>query len=157
MSMKTTAIAIVTTATLAATSVFAGGHASPESQAVAARQAHMNLYAFNLGVLGGMAKGSVDYNAEFATSIAGDLATLAKMSQAAYWPQGTAQGEIEGSRALASAWANYEETVKLSMDLAAAADAMVAAAGTLEGLQGGMAALGGACGACHKATRGPKN
>ena len=38
----------------------------PMAAAVKARQAHMQLYAANLGVLGGMARGNMDYDAEAA-------------------------------------------------------------------------------------------
>lgn len=148
----------IAAAAIAATTAFAGGHdKSPEQKAVDARKAHMQLYAFNLGILGGMAKGQVDYNADLASAVAGDLAALSKVSQAAYWPEGTSNADMEGTRALPAAWENMEDTMKMGGDMVAAAEAMAAAAGTLDGLKGAMGALGGACGACHKATRAPAN
>lgn len=143
-------------AAIATTSAFAAGH-STGNKAVDARQAHMQLYAFNLGQLGAMAKGAMDYNAELATALASDLAALSSMSQAAYWPEGTSVDDVEGSRALAAGWEDSENAMKLAGGLAEAAAAMAEAAGTLEGLQGAMGAVGGACGACHKATRAPAN
>ncbi len=145
-------------ALIAATTAFAGGHsASPEEKAVKARQAHMQLYSFNLGILGGMAKGEMDFNADLAQAVAGDLATLATMSQAAYWLPGTTTDDMEGTNALPAGWEMMEDTMAKAMALGEAANAMAAAAGTLEGVQGAIGAVGGACGACHKATRKPQS
>ena len=140
-----------------ASSVFAASHASKEAQAaVKARQAHMQLYAFNLGALGAMAKGNVDYDAEAASAAASNLAALAKLNQMAYWVPGSDSETVEGSRSLASMWDNIPDAIAKGQALSDAADAMVAAAGTdLAALQGAMGAVGGACGACHKAYRGP--
>lgn len=143
---------------IAATGAFAGGHsASPEQKAVNARIAHMQLYSFNLGLLGGMAKGDVEYNADMAVAFANDLYALTKVSQAAYWPSGTTTADVEGTRALPAGWENVENTIKLSRGLVTAANVLAEAAGTLEGLQGAIGPVGKACGDCHKATRAPKN
>ena len=98
--MKTTRNILLglTTAALTAGMVFAGSHTTPEGQAVAARHAHMDLYQFNLGILGNMAKGAVDFDEAVAMGAAKDLAALANMSQASYWIPGTSSTDIEGSR-----------------------------------------------------------
>ncbi|MEL7115918.1 MAG: cytochrome c [Pseudomonadota bacterium] len=145
-------------AALTASTVFAGGHnASPEEKAVKARQAHMQLYAFNLGILGAMAKGDMEYNADLATAVAGDLANLAAVTQAAYWPPNTTNEDIEGSRALAAGWENVEATMAIYTDMIAATQAMAEAAGTIDGVRASIGAIGKACGDCHKATRAPNN
>ena len=156
MSLKRILLTGLTVAAITSTSVFAAGH-STGNKAVDARIAHMNLYSFNLGQLGAMAKGSMDFNADLATALASDLAALSSMSQAAYWPEGTSSDDVEGSRALAAGWEDPENAMKLAGGLAEASAALAEAAGTLEGLQGAIGAVGGACGACHKATRGPAN
>lgn len=139
-----------------ATVVFADGHA--ENPAVSARNAHMSLYAFNLGLLGDMAKGNVDYDAEAASAAASNLAALSQLSQARYWPPGTAQGEVPGSRAKAEIWTDSSGAIKLGGDFRAAAAKLAEnAGGGLEALQAGVGEVGAACGACHKAYRGPKN
>ena len=74
-----TSALVVATASLA----FAGGHEG--NPAVAARKAHMDLYSFNLGMLGAMAKGETEYNADAAKAAAGNLAALAQLNQSAYW------------------------------------------------------------------------
>jgi cytochrome c556 len=43
------------------------------------------------------------------------------------------------------------------MALTEAANAMVEAAGTLDGVRSSLGAVGGACGACHKAYRAPSS
>lgn len=123
-------------------------------KAVKARQATMQLYAFNLGVLGNMAKGTTDYDADAATAAAGNLVKLSSQNQMAYWAPGTAEGEVEGSKALPAIWEDMAGVGEAASALTEAAMAMEAAAGTdLAALQGAMGALGGACGGCHKAYR----
>ena len=48
-------------------------------------------------------------------------------------------------------WTNWDDFVKKANDLNAAATALDAS--TLEGVQAGMGAIGGACKACHTAYR----
>ena len=116
--------------------------------AVTARQSTMKLYAFNLGILGTMAKGQAEYNAEAATAAASNLVKLSSQDQMAYWPQGSDNASIENMDDVGAANAKLEE----------AAVAMEAAAGTdLASLQGAMGGLGGACGGCHKSYRESDN
>jgi cytochrome c556 len=144
--------------TLAA-SIFAGSTFADEATegAIKARQSMMQLYAFNLGALGAMAKGTVEYNADAASASAGNLLALSQMSQAGMWPQGSDVGSYPNTRALPDIWAKYPDIAEKGKALGAAAEAMNAAAGTdLASLQGAMRELGGACGACHKAYRQEK-
>lgn len=158
MTLTNKAILGLGAAMIAATTAFAGGHsASPEEKAVKARQAHMQLYAFNLGILGGMAKGEMEFNADLAQAVAGDLAALASASQFAYWPEGTSSDDMEMSRALPAGWEMADETMAKAGALAEAATALAAAAGTVEGIQGAIGAVGASCGSCHKATRKPNS
>lgn len=127
--------------------------------AVKARQAQMDLYAFNIGLLGGMAKGAVPYDAEAATKAAANLAALATMDSSRMWPEGSdnfALGD-DATAALPAIWEEGSTIGDKAFALAEAATAMEAAAGEgLDSLKGAMGALGGACGACHKAYRQPK-
>ena len=80
---------------------FSGGHGG--NSAAKARQSHMSLYAHNLGVLGGMAKGEVAYDADTATSAANNLVSMSTMSQVGYWTPGTSNAELgEETRAWVS-------------------------------------------------------
>lgn len=129
---------------------------SAADAAVKARKAQMQLYAFNLGQLGAMAKGDVPYDAAAASAAAGNLATLTSISQMAYWPPGSAQGEVEGSRALPAIWTGGDDVMAKAMAFNEAVAAMNAAAGTdLAALQAAMGPLGAACGACHETYRAP--
>ncbi len=122
--------------------------------AIKALQATMQLYAFNLGILGAMAKGDAEYNADAATAAAGNLVKLSTQNQMAYWPKGSDNASAEGTKALPAIWEDMEGIVKASAAMSDAAMAMESAAGTdLASLQGAMGALGGACGGCHKAYR----
>ena len=58
-------------------------------KAIEARQAQMQLYAFNLGQLGAMAKGEMPYDAGLASAAAGNLAQLSNLNGAAVWPIGS--------------------------------------------------------------------
>ncbi len=129
-----------------------------ENAAVKARTSIMQLYAFNLGTLGAMAKGEADYNAEAATSAANNLVVLTQLDQSAMWPAGTDNVSDPSSRALPAIWENFADVGAKGQALADAAVAMQAAAGQdLDSLKGAMGPLGGACSACHKAYRAPKN
>lgn len=122
--------------------------------AVKARQSHMQLNAYNLGILGGMAKGAVAYDAEAASAAASNLATLATMNTSSYWAPGTSTDDIVGTKALPAIWEEGSDIGAKAAALATAAAAMAEAAGTdLAALQGAMGPLGGACGSCHKAYR----
>ena len=126
-----------------------------EDPAVKARKAHMDLYAFNLGTLGAMAKGSVDFDAAAAQAAADNLVALTSVNQMAYWLPGTSNADMEGTRALPAIWAEGSDVGDKAKALVDAAMAMQAGAGSLDGVRGAMGAVGGACGGCHKAYRAP--
>ncbi|MBI6629022.1 c-type cytochrome [Pontibaca salina] len=121
--------------------------------AVKARQAHMKLNAFNLGLLGAMAKGEIDYDAEAAVAAAENLAALARMDETRYWPEGSDM-EVLGkdhTEALAALWADDSEFGDRAQTMAETTAAMAGVAGNgLEPLQGAMGPLAKACGGCHE-------
>ena len=117
----------------------------------------MQLYSFNLCILGAMAQAKIDYDADAAQAAADRLAALATMNQGAYWLPGSDSDSLEGSRALPAIWEPGSKAGEIGAAMAEAAMAMQAAAGTgLEGVQANMRALGGACGACHEDYRKPR-
>lgn len=125
--------------------------------AVQARKAQMSLYAFNLGILGNMAKGQTDYDAAVAQGAASSLLALTRLDASQMWPAGSEQGAAAGSRAKPEMWTNMNDVIAKAMAMQAAAEAMDGAAGQgLEAMQAAMGGVGGACSACHKAYRGPK-
>ena len=146
--------AIVATAGIA----FAGGHGG--NPAVKARKAHMQLYAHNLGILGAMAKGEAEYNAEAASAAANNLVTLTSaISQRSYWAPGTSNAELgDETNALPAAWESGSKAGEIAGQLADGAAKLAAVAGDgQEAIGPALGPVGGACGACHKAYRKPFN
>lgn len=138
------------------TAAQADGHADPAVLgAIAARQHHMELYQFNLVILGSMAQGRTEYNADMASAAASNLVALTQLNQMAYWPPGSDNAALpEDTRAQPGLWENFPDVIEKSMATVAAAEAMAEAAGTdLAALQAAMGALGGACTDCHRAYR----
>lgn len=137
----------------------ADGHISDKqiAAAVKARQSHMQLYAFNLGILGAMAKEEAPYDAAAARAAADNLLSLASLNQAGYWLPGSDSDSVEGSRALPAIWAADSKIGERGKDLFDAATAMQSAAGTdLGALQAAMGTVGKSCGGCHESYRKPK-
>lgn len=134
----------------------ADGHITERQieSAIKARQSHMQLYSFHLATLGGMAKDEIPYDAAAATAAADSLVALTQLPQSGYWLPGSDSDSVEGSRALPAIWEEGSEAADRGADLAAAALAMQAAAGTdLDALKAGMGALGASCGGCHRPYR----
>ncbi|WP_380052272.1 c-type cytochrome [Falsihalocynthiibacter sp. SS001] len=137
-------------------SVFAADDAEIAA-AVEARQAHMKDYGKQLGILGNMAQGKADYDAEAAASAADALVELTKADQSGFWLPGSDNTAFEKSRALPGLWAEDSKAMEYGADLSEAAMAMAAVAGDgLDGVKANLGAVGGACGACHKAYRAPE-
>lgn len=137
----------------------ADGHITDKQIAagIKARQAQMQLYAFNLGALGAMAKEEVSYDAAAASSAANNLMALASLSQAGYWLPGSDSDSVEGSRALPAIWAADSKVGEKGKDFFEAITTMQSTAGTdLASLQAAMGAVGKSCGACHEGYRKPK-
>lgn len=130
----------------------ADGHAE---KAIKARKSLMQLYAWNLGLLGGMAKGAVEYDAEKAQAAANNLAVLVTMGDGRMWPQGTDSTAMPGkTRAKAEAWTTWPAIMEKDKAMREAAAKMAEVAGDgVEAIQANMKAVGGACGGCHKPYR----
>ena len=148
------ASAVIVTASVAMP-VQADGHLG---KAVKARQAQMQLYAWNLGTLGAMAKGEKPYDAAAAKAAAENLAALTAMSQQGMWPKGTDSAEMFGdTRAKPEIWSTYPKIVEAGDATAAASAELAKVAGNgLEALQAGIGNVGKTCGGCHKPFREPK-
>lgn len=144
---------------VAASMAFAGGHEpTPMERAVKARQAKMTLYSFNLGLLGGMAKGDIDYSADAAGLAANNLAALTAVFMPGAWPEGSDSSAMKGTRTLPALWTDDPAKVAAKgKALRESAQTLAKVAGTdLAALQGAIGPVGQACGACHKAYRADK-
>lgn len=151
---------IIAAGLCAATMVGAGAVSAQDAadRAIKARQSLMQLYAFNLGQLGAMAKGDVAYDSEMASKAALNLVALTSVDQSAMWPEGSDSDSKEASRALPKIWGDFEGIMKEGMAMNAAVQTMGTAAGeSLESLQAAMGAVGKSCGSCHEAYRKPNS
>jgi cytochrome c556 len=154
--LKKATVALCASA-IAATAVFADGHAGPYDGQIKARKALMQLYGHNMGILGGMARGKMEYDADAASAAAGNLAALATINQMSMWPAGSDSFDNDNTRALPDICENFADVGAKGAAFSDAAIAMAAAAGNgLESLQAAMGPLGGSCGSCHKAYRKPE-
>jgi cytochrome c556 len=138
---------------IAVTSVALTASADSHAQtppAVAARQGHMRVMALNIGVLGGMARGDADYDAEAAQTAADNLLIMTTLSHRFYWPEGTDNASIEGTRALPAIWEEGSRVGEYAGQLNTAAQGLAAAAGGgLDAMRAALGPVGNACGACH--------
>lgn len=161
MTLKPILAAGLILAGLTGTAAIGGSHADPAiAAAVKARQATMQLYSFNLGLLGGMAKGEIDYDADAASKAAANLASLTALDQSRMWPQGSDTEALgpEMTRALPKIWTAESKAGEIGGQLKDAAAAMEGAAGGgLDALRGAIGNIGKACGACHDDYRQPIN
>ena len=145
---------------VAATTAFSGFAIADEAaeKAIKARKAQMQLYAWNLGQLGAMAKGAVPYDAEAAASAANNLLAVASLNAMSMWPQGTDSTAMPGKTgAKLEAWTTWPAVGKKSEALTEAATAMAAAAGGgLDALRGAIGPVGKGCKGCHEEFREKK-
>ncbi|WP_347309756.1 c-type cytochrome [Defluviimonas sp. SAOS-178_SWC] len=127
---------------------------TPFASQIKARQGIMEYRALQLGVLGGMAKGEVEYNAEAAQKAADNLMATVTLDASMLWPKGSDNSANPATAALPKIWEEGSDIGEKAKALGEAATAMKAAAGTgLDGLKSAMGPVGGACGGCHKAFR----
>ncbi|WP_300029961.1 cytochrome c [uncultured Roseobacter sp.] len=145
--------------TAAVGSALGDGHADKDmAAAIKARKAQMTLISHNMGILGGMAKGQIEFDTARASAAAESLASVARLDRSLLWVEGSIQGDVPDTRAKAEIWSDAAGFEKAATGLETAADGLVAVAGQdLAALQAAMKAAGESCGVCHKAYRGPKN
>ena len=131
----------------------------PFDSVLKARQGDMQMRAFNLGILGAMAKGKVEYNAKAASAAAHNLKVLSTLNASAMWPAGSDAGALgDVTTASPDLWANFPKVIEAAKAFNAAAGVMVEAAGKdLPSLQAAMGVVGKSCGSCHKPFRVKKN
>ncbi len=151
-SVKLAALGTAMTLGLSAMAFGAGHSDNPFAPHVAARQGAMNIMSFNLGILGGMARGNVDYDAEAAATAASNLAAVTMIDGRPMFAPGSDNGALgDVTRALPAIWENPQGFGEAWMGFAAAANGVAAVAGDgLEALQGAMGPLGASCGSCHR-------
>ena len=148
---------------LAATSIAIIGTSAAVAQGnfrfpVKARQGQMATLAVNLGILGGMAKGEMDYNAELAQTAADNIAAVSSLNMMPLFPEGSDSESFDGTRAKPSVWADNADFLSEWENLGKQAMAMqeVASNGA-EALGPAMGGLGKSCQSCHETHQVPRN
>jgi cytochrome c556 len=151
----------VAAAAVVATGIGAVSANESAEKAVKARQALMQVYAFNIGQLGAMVKGEKEYNADLAKASAENLVKATSMNGMAMWVPGTSiddEGMAGKSWAKADIWASGSEVGEKAKAMREAAAQMAEVAGNgLDAMKGAMGGLGGGCKGCHEKYRAPKN
>lgn len=92
------AILAIPTTTLAADMV---------EDTIAARQGYYKLMGANMGVLAGMAKGEIDYDATAAQTAADNMVTLTTYNLGHLYIPGTSADDSDKTRALAKIWEDF--------------------------------------------------
>lgn len=124
---------------------------------IEARQAYMKILGFNSGILGAMARGRMDYDADLAMAAAKNMSLAAQMNNGTMWPMGSDMDSHEGTVAKAELWQNFDKAGGFLSDLASATAALEMKAGEgVDALQAAMGDVGQACSGCHREFRAKK-
>lgn len=150
--MKTFVSALVIAATMTGGAAFAQEYKNQ----LKARQGQFWTLAINLGVLGGMAKGEIEYDAAAAQAAAESIHGVSMVNMATLFPEGSDNMSIDGTRAQPSIWEDNADFLAKWDALGDAAETAAANAGNgQEALGPLLGALGGTCKACHENHRAP--
>ena len=130
----------------------------PKINAIKARQGEMQLRAFNAGPLFAMAKGQIEYDAELAGKLAGNLKLLLDLDNGRSWMQGSDNEAYSGkTTALPKVWTTYPEISKYGEKYVKAVNDLAWVAGTgRDALKSKIGALGKSCKGCHDEFREKK-
>ena len=125
-----------------------------ENPAIEQRQGQFKLFVHNFGLMGGMAQGRMDYDANMAQTAADNLFHLTRHDQSRLWPEGTDSMSVDGTRANPAIWDDLDDFVMKFTALQAAAEDLQAVAGDgLDEMRAGFGPVGQACQACHEVYR----
>ena len=129
----------------------AHSNANVTDNTVKARHGYFQLVRHNAGMLFGMAKGDIPYDAATATAHARNLEAIANLDTATLWAQGTDNASLPGqTRALPSLWTTFPAVMTEHQAFQQAAANMAANAGNgLDALRANAGPLGASCKGCH--------
>ena len=120
---------------------------SVENPSVQKRMDVMKEIKGAMGVLGGMAKGAIAFDATAAGAAQNTLVEQSGMVAATFESNET----DPKSEALPAIWENWDTFVEMAEDLTFAAEGLDAS--SLDGVRSGLGNIGASCGACHKKFR----
>lgn len=150
-------LAILTAALIGASTTLALAQDGPTAQQKA-RQGMMRIMALNMGVLGGMAKGEVAFDAAQAQASADTLVAVSGIHQGNLWPAGSGMDDSMTSEALATVWEKPAEFAAAWTTFGEAAKGLQTAAGEGQAALGpAMGMAGKACTGCHETFRKKQN
>ena len=131
----------------------------PNLKLIKARQSVMQLRSFNAGPLFGMAKGKIDYDADFASMLANNLLLMTKMDNGRAWAKGTDNLAYKGkTAALPEIWSTYPKVAEKGKAYVKAVTELASVAGNgVNALKSKVGALGKGCKGCHDDFREKKN
>lgn len=143
--MKLTKAFVLTGFAFAATALYAAERTDPNA---IARAELMGTIGKNTKILGDMAGGKAEFDADLAATAKTGLAEAAAKINATFETQGGADPADEAKPEI---WANWDDFTKKAGVLEAAATALDTT--SLETVQAGMGVIGGSCKDCHSAYR----
>ena len=120
---------------------------SVENPVVQKRMDRMKEIKSAIGVLGGMAKGTIAFDVVAATAAQTTLIERSELVATTF----EANETDPKSEALPSIWENWDTFVEMAEDLTFAAEGLDAS--SLDGVRSGLGNIGASCGACHKKFR----
>lgn len=127
----------------------AGGYASAQEDAIKARKDGFQVFRVSMGAV----KKVVDDNGPASAAVAPAEAIAAQAGkQLQHFPAGSDKGNTKAKPEIWASWAQFEASMK-DLESKAAATVTAAKAGNMDGVKAGFAAMGGACGTCHKSFR----
>lgn len=130
------------------------GFADMVEDTIEARQGFYKLLGANMGVLAGMAKGEIDYDATAAQTAADNMVVMTTYNMGHLYAPGTSADDSDKTRALAKIWEDFPGVQEKGAAFVKAAMAMQDVAGQGKGeMAGALGALGGSCKGCHDAYR----
>jgi len=129
--------------------VSAGGYAWAQEDAIKARKDGFQVFRVSAGAI----KKVVDDNGPASAAVAPAEAIAAQAGkQLQHFPAGSDKGNTKAKPEIWAQWATFEANMK-DLESKAAAVATAAKANNIDGVKAGFAAMGGACGTCHKSFR----
>lgn len=143
----------------AATMIGASAQEAPTAEQLAqsateTRQAVFKLLGYNMSSISGMARGTVEFDAQIAERNARRIAALAPMIPELFAARDTRAFDVE-TEALPIIWDQMTEFNAKANELLTAANtfADIAQGGDRNAILGGLRAFGGTCGNCHDTFR----
>jgi len=129
--------------------------ADSADDAIKARQGYWQVVSHNAGMLFGMAKGAIPYDAATASAHASNLAALSNMTTTSMWPAGSDNVAKAGkTRALPVLWETFPAVMDKHNAFIAAANTLAANAGNgADALSANIGPLGASCSGCHDTYR----